>query len=427
MTVVGFCYFCTRKIKIFSPIDAIRNGEQGERYKRKGMIALSKSRLSPVWFMSVNDIFSGMKRFVIMILIFAFGILLILIPINTINTLKSDNLVSWFSMAKCDHVVAQELLFGVSKDNEKMIDNKLKGIEKILSKNNITADVFQEILFRMGISHDGKKMSSLAFQGKGNVTTETYSYLEGTPPQSNNEVAISHVVADNIHARIGDTVEIKYGNTTKKYIVTALYQTMNNMGEGIRFYQNETLDYGFAAGCFGVQIKYTDHPDSDELARRKEILKKNLSDEKVYSTGEYINEMIGDIAGQLEDVKMLIIMIVLCINVLVTVLMVKSFITKEKGEIGMLKAIGFRDTSLVAWQTIRIGIVLVIAIVLGTLFSSPVSKFTSGQVFKIMGAQSIEFTIRPMEVYIIYPLLVFGVTVIAANAYSITNKKNISI
>ena len=67
-------------------------------------------------------------------------------------------------------------------------------------------------------------MSSLAFQGKGNVTTETYSYLEGTPPQSNNEVAISHVVADNIHARIGDTVEIKYGNTTKKYIVTALYQ-----------------------------------------------------------------------------------------------------------------------------------------------------------------------------------------------------------
>ena len=104
----------------------------------------------------------------------------------------------------------------------------------------------------------------------------------------------------------------------------------------------------------------------------------------------------------------------LCINVLVTVLMVKSFITKEKGEIGMLKAIGFRDTSLVAWQTIRIGIVLVIAIVLGTLFSSPVSKFTSGQVFKIMGAQSIEFTIRPMEVYIIYPLLVFGVTVIAA-------------
>lgn len=412
--VVVFCYFCTRKIKKFSPIDAIRNGEEGERYKRKGIITLSKSRLSPVWFMSVNDIFSGIKRFVIMILIFAFGILLILVPINTINTLKSDNLISWFSMAKCDHVIAQELLFGASKDNEKMIDDKLKSIEKILSKNNISADVFQEIIFRMGISHDGKKMSSLAFQGKGKVTTDMYSYLEGTPPQNNNEVGISHVVADNIDAGIGDTVEIKYGNTTKKYIVTALYQTMNNMGEGIRFYQNESLDYKFAAGCFGIQIKYTEHPDNDELARRKAILKKNLSDAKVYSTGEYINEMIGDIAGQLEDVKMLSIIIVLCINILVTVLMVKSFITKEKGEIGMLKAIGFRDSSLVAWQTIRIGIVLVIAIVLGTLFSSPVSKFTSGQVFKIMGAQSIEFTIKPMEVYIIYPLLVFGVTAIAA-------------
>ncbi len=258
---------------------------------------------------------------------------------------------------------------------------------------------------------------------RSKVSTEMYSYLEGTPPQNNNEVGISHVVADNIDAGIGDTVEIKYGNTTKKYIVTALYQTMNNMGEGIRFYQNESLDYKFAAGCFGIQIKYADHPDNDELTRRKAILKKNLSDEKVYSTGEYINEMIGDIAGQLEDVKMLIIMIVLCINVLVTVLMVKSFITKEKGEIGMLKAIGFRDTSLVAWQTIRIGIVLVIAIILGTLFSSPVSKFTSGQVFKIMGAQSIEFTIRPVEVYIIYPLLVFGVTLVAATITALQIRK----
>ena len=29
--VLLYCYFCTRKIKRFSPIDAIRNGENGER------------------------------------------------------------------------------------------------------------------------------------------------------------------------------------------------------------------------------------------------------------------------------------------------------------------------------------------------------------------------------------------------------------
>lgn len=413
VVVVLFCYFCTRKIKSFSPIDAIRNGENGERYERKGIIRLGKSKFSPILFMAVNDIFSGIRRFIVMILIFTLGILLILIPINTINTLKSDNLISWFNMANCNHVIAQEIFFDVSKDNEKMIDNNLNDVKKILLGNDVSADVFQEIIFRMTISHNGKKMTSVAFQGKGDVTTDMYSYLKGTPPQNEGEVAISHIVADNIGADIGDTVEIKSGDTTKKYIVTALYQSMSNMGEGIRFYQKESIDYNLAAGSFGLQVKYADHPDSVELARRKDILKKAFPNAKVYSAGEYINEMIGDIAGQLESVKILILVIVLCINILVTVLMVKSFITKEKGEIGMLKAIGFKNSSLIAWQTIRIGIVLVIAMILGTVFSTPVSEFSSGQVFKIMGAQSIEFTIKPLQVYVIYPLLVFGVTVIA--------------
>ena len=43
-----------------------------------------------------------------MLVIFTLGILLIIIPINTINTLKSDKLLSWFSMAECDHVISVE-------------------------------------------------------------------------------------------------------------------------------------------------------------------------------------------------------------------------------------------------------------------------------------------------------------------------------
>lgn len=411
--VVLFCYFCTRKIKKFSPIDAIRNGEKGERYKRKSVITLSKSGITPVIFMAVNDIVSGIRRFAVMILIFMLGILLILIPINTMNTLESDNIVSWFSMAHCDYVVGREMLLNNQKDNEKIIDDNINNVKNLLLKNNIPAKVFQEVFFRMTISHNEKKMTSMACQGKGDVTTDMYSYLEGTPPQNNDEVAIAHVVANNIDAGIGDTVVIKNGDTIKKYIVTALYQTMNNFGEGIRFYQEEQLDYRLATGCFGLQIKYTDNPDNSELRRRKDILKQTAPDTKVYSAGKYINEMIGDVAGQLESIRWFVLVVVLCINVLVTVLMVKSFITKEKGEIGMLKAIGFKNSSLIAWQTIRIGIVILIAIIFGTVFSTPVSQISAGQIFKIMGAQSIEFTIKPLQIYVIYPLLVLVITVFA--------------
>lgn len=412
--VVLFCYFCTRKIKKFSPIDAVRSGKTGERYKSKGFIHLSKSKLPPVPFMAVNDILSGPKRFIAMILIFTLGLLLIIIPINTINTLKSDKLITWFNMADCDHVISQELLFSPGGNNEKMVQDRLDKVRKTLDENNIEADVFQEIMFRFSISHGDKKMSSLAFQGEGEVTADMYSYLEGTPPQNKNEVAISYIVADNIGAKIGDDVDIKIGDEVKTYTVTAINQSMNNMGEGIRFYQDEQLDYSYAAGSFAIQIKYADDPDSETLDERKALLEDMYPDAKIYGPGEYISYMMGDVAGQLEGVKKLILSIILCINILVAILMVKSFITKEKGEIAILKAIGFKNSSLVAWQTMRIGIVLLISIILGTLLSTPLSKLIVEPIFQMMGAYSIQFEIMPLEVYVIYPLIVLAVTEIAA-------------
>lgn len=414
--VVWFCYFCTRKIKKFSPIAAIRNGEMGERYTRKGILRLSKSHFAPAAFMAVNDILSGVKRYISMILIFTLGLLLVIIPVNTINTLQSDKLISWFNMAECDLVISQELLFSANGKNEEMIKEEQEDIKETLREYGIRADVFQEIMFRFNISCGDKKMSSLAFQGVGGVRTDDYTYLEGTPPENDGEVAVSYVVADKIGADIGDKVEIDMNGEKRKYIVTAINQTMNNLGEGIRFYQDDDIDYNLAAGSFGIQIRYRDNPDHETFQERKELLKHIYQEADVYESGEYISYMIGDVAGQLEGVKRLILGIIICINILVAILMVKSFITKEKGEIAMLKAIGFQNASLVSWQAMRIGIVLLLSIVIGTVISTPLSKFTVEPIFRMMGAYSIEFDVVPLEVYVIYPLAVLAATVLAAVA-----------
>ncbi len=414
--VVWFCYLCTRRIKKFSPIAAIRNGEMGERYKRKGWLRLGKSHLTPAVFMAANDILSGLKRYISMILIFTLGLLLVIIPVNTINTLQSDKLLPLFNIADCDLVISQELLFSANGTNEEMIDEKQDEVKEQLRSHGMQADVFQEIMFRFIISHGDKKMSSLAFQGKGGVRTDEYVYLEGTPPENDGEVAITYLVADKIGAEIGDKVQIDMGDEVREYRVTAINQSMNNLGEGIRFYEGDDVDYNFAAGSFGIQIRYQDDVDSETLRERKKLLKQLFAETDVYEAGEYISYMIGDVAGQLEGVKSLILGIILCINILVAVLMVRSFITKEKGEIAMLKALGFGNSLLAAWQSMRIGMALLIAIVIGTLISTPLSKLTIEPIFRMMGAYSIEFDVIPLEVYVIYPLAVLVATVSAAVA-----------
>ncbi len=412
--VVLFSYLCTQKIRKFSPIDAIRSGETGERFRKKGIFHLGKSHLPTVSFMALNDIFSGIKNYIAMIITFIIGTLLVIIPVNTINTLRSDKMITTFNMAMSDHVISQELLFNPNEDNKAMIERKHSEVRDMFSDNGIDVDVFQEIMFR-GIVKKGEKLTnSLSFQGMGSVTTDMYTYLEGTPPQNVHEVALTYLIAERIDAHIGDDVEIKIGEDTQTYTVTAINQSMNNMGEGVRFYQDAELDYNYVAGGFGIQVNYKDNPDSKTLSERKELLEKFYPDASVYTSGEYISYMIGNVAEQLDSMKLLILIIILGINALVAVLMVKSFITKEKSEIALLKAIGFKNNSLTLWQTMRIGIVLIASVLIGAIVSAPLSDLIITPIFRMMGALNIEYDIRAIEVYIILPLIMLGVTALAA-------------
>ena len=414
MAVVFFSYFCTRKIKKFSPIDAIRSGETGERFQKKGFLRLGRSHLPAVSFMALNDIFSGIRSYVSMILIFVLGTLLVIIPVNTINTLRSDGLITMFNMVESDHVISQELLFNPNEDNKTKVEQQFSEVREMFSENGIDVDVYQEIMFQANIKKGDKRTNSLAFQGMGGVTTDMYTYLEGTPPQNTHEVALSYLTAGRIDAKIGDDVEIKVGEDTKIYTVTAINQSMNNMGESIRFHQDAELDYNYATGCFGMQVNYKDRPDQSALAERKALLEKLYPDANIYTPGGYISYMIGNIADQLDSLKALILGIVLGINALVAVLMVKSFITKEKSEIALLKAIGFRNNSLTLWQTMRIGIVLIVSVLAGALSSRPLSQLIMTPIFRMIGAYSIEYEIRGVEVYLLYPTIVLAVTVAAA-------------
>ncbi len=412
--VILFCYFCTRNINRISPVSAIRNGGTGERYAKKAFINLWKSRLAPVPFMALNDILSKPGRYASMAVVFTLGILLVIIPVNTINTLHSDKLIEWFGMARCDHVIAQEILSRQDASVTESIKGNIDILKKELGRNNIDAMVFQEILFKSSILYSGKRMEVMASQGNGDIDDSIYPYIEGTSPANPDEIAISNVVAKETGAGIGDDVEVSTGSITKTYIVTAVYQSMQNMGSTIRIFHNEDTKGEVPSGVLGIQVSYNDNPDSSLLAERMKLLEQIYTDNNVYTASGYITAMMGNITEQISGVKNLILCIVFCINILVTVLMAKSFITKEKSGIAILKAIGFKNIQLSCWQALRIVIILFISAVLSILLSIPFSKFFMTPVFCMMGAYSIEFDINVLEVYLLYPFAIFAVTSFAA-------------
>lgn len=178
---------------------------------------------------------------------------------------------------------------------------------------------------------------------------------------------------------VGDTVQIKVNDKEKKFTVTAIYQSMSDMGIGIRFSEKTELNYTYAIAVGAVQVNFNEDLSDREKARVKDKISDWYPEYKVQEGGSYINFMMGNVADQMDDVKWLIVLVVIAIDMLVAVLMVKSFITREKGEIGMMKSLGFGNGIIVRWQAVRIGIVLLVSTILGTLLAHQYPRFHLGR------------------------------------------------
>lgn len=124
-------------------------------------------------------------------------------------------------------------------------------------------------------------------------------------------------------------------------------------------------------------------------------------------------ESSGGISDQLNSLKSLILLVVIAIIVLIIALMQRMFMIRERGEIAMLKAIGLTNSKIISWQTKRIGMVFLLGIFVGLLTGTPFSKLTSGQAFKMMGASDIQFYIKPMEIYVLYPIILLATSMIS--------------
>lgn len=413
--VMLFCYQCTGKINHASAIEAIRNGADGERFSRKGVLHLGKSRMPVPLFMACNDIMSGLKRFIILIVTFTLGIILVIVPITTINTLNSDGLVKWFGMAESDvFMSASDREENYAKRGDKdYILKELNKVETKLAEEGIPVEAHIELIFRLKVAHGENSINTLCLQGL-RIKANEYSYDEGEAPRLKNEVAVTKTIAEKLDAKIGDTICLDIGEGEKDYLITGIYQSMNNMGESVRFSEKESLKYENLFSCFAIQMNFKDEVTAEERAERIAKIARLYSEENITDGKTYVGQLMGGVTGQMDGIKYVIILVVSLINVLVAILMVKTFISKEKGEIAMLKSIGFSNASLVIWQVLRIGIVLVVSAVLGALLSTPITRISAGQIFKIMGAGNIEFVIKPLEVFVLMPGMILILTLIAS-------------
>lgn len=409
--VLLFCYMSTNRLKKISALEAIRSGSAGERYHAKSPLKLWKQAgMRPFFYLAVNDILSSLRRFGVLLMTFCLGILLILLPLSAANTLKSDGVIWEFGLSPSDvyldtgrgetYVTDMDLMF---RDMEK--------IEQTLAEKGMKAVTGADMGYMIPCYAEDPEDSVTCYtlQAVGNWDRH-YALLSGREPELANEVILTEITAGELGVGIGDTVHFLMKDRPEEFMVTGTYQSMMNMGQGFRVSRSAEMDPDYAGGIMCIQVEIEDMESEEACKKLAEI----FPDYRIMDVRGFLDSMIGGIIGQIDRLVYFIVGIVLVINGLITVLLMKTIMSRERGEIALLKSMGFVDRSLQAWQTVRVLLMLAASMLLGTFLSFLLAPCVIGPIFAMMGATSIELVMGSVEVYVFYPLLLFFVTGVTA-------------
>jgi putative ABC transport system permease protein len=134
-------------------------------------------------------------------------------------------------------------------------------------------------------------------------------------------------------------------------------------------------------------------------------------------------EFLG-VADILDSVKSLMIILTIVLSALITVLMERSFIAKEQGEIALMKAVGTRNGKIYVYHALRFMIIGIIAVIIGEILAMPLTHLCIDPVFKMMGMElKVNYDINPVEMYIILPIVIILTTTISAFLTALYTRK----
>lgn len=418
LVVVLMCYLCTNRLRRFSAIEAIRSGQSGERFGRRSVMALHRSRrIRPVVFMAVNDILSNFKRYVVLILTFAIGTVLIILSLNTISSIDSDEMITNFALdVKADFFIGNDFVLGGGEGmTMETLTDRTKTIEKEFAEKNyhIQADMlaFYSIPFYVPEKDDTwQVMSVVPVRSDGSFI----KLSAGTQPLRPNEVALSEKMMEKMEVRLGDTIYAKINGQEQQMLITASYTNYMQMGSSA-FVSSQT-DFGRmqVSGAYMVQCRLTEQTAGGSSEQLLADLRSDFPSYRIYNATQAMNTQLGSTRSQLQFVKWMIVALICAVNVLITALMMRIFLIGEKGETAMLFSLGFSVGAVRAWQTVRIGIVLLIAACAGVLLSLPLNTLAIRPIFGMMGATNMKISVDLWEAYAFYPLLMLAVISLAA-------------
>lgn len=343
------------------------------------------------------------KEYSVIFAVFVSASFLILLPMNMKHTVEHPSFITYMGVGQSD--IRIDIPFG-----SKLAEQKAAA-QAYLEQDT---EIAKYAIFRTGnvqTRNTAGEMEYMRIIG-GDESVFPLNYLDGKAPRTDGqrEMAISSLYAKDLGKKVGDPVSVTYRGEEILFTVSGIYQDITYGGKTAK----ATID--FTETDVEVYIIYLDVREGVSVAAKTAELRTLLTESKVTPVDEFIAQTLGGIVDNIRLVEKAAIGIALLFILLITVMFLQLIMAREHREIAIKKAIGFSNRDIRIQLGIRVLLIQVLAIVVGTVLANGLGEGVFSLLLSSMGASRITLMVEPVAAFVFSPaiqLLAVVLTVIA--------------
>ena len=409
------CIVILQRFSRLSVVEALRTGTVGGATMNVQRFRLSRSHIPDVnLFLGIRDVYQRFRLFWLMGFIFFFAVAIIIVPINFLTTIDSPTFISYMGIGHSD--------LRIDLRQSDQMAERFENMMAYIAADEDVARYAPLVTSQYTLLMDDGTHEALNVE-TGDFTLFPLDYVQGVVPQTEDEIALSVLSAQEMDKKPGDTVILLIDGQQREMIVTGIYQDITNGGRTAKasLPNNTNNVQGYAV--YAVSIDLETSVALDEKAQEYADV---FHPARVNDVDGYVKQTLGNTIEQLRQVTVVAIIIGLAISVLITSLFLNMLITKDVAQNAVMRSIGFSLRHLRYQYLTRTLFLLSLGIGLGTLFSNTLGQRFVSALWSLVGASQIRFVIDPIQAYLLFPLLLL-VCVSITTLVSIRSIKDSSI
>lgn len=399
LAIMAYVNGVLRRFRLISPAEAIRFGTAQQKVSGTGSLRLSRSGwLNTNVFLGTKDVLSRKKLYATMLAVLVISAFIMIVPQNLHATISSKDFIQYMGIGDADLRIDLRQTGHISEQAAEITD-VLEADSAILNYVMLTTKSFP-----VKLENGSEERLKIEL---GDHSRFPIKYAEGVAPGADHEIALSVINAQELGVHVGDFLTVELQRKPVRLTVSGIYSDITNGGKTAKaVFADSSAEQMWC-------IFYAELADPAQIISKAGEYADRFLETKVSDMDEYIAQTFGSTRSSIEKASYAAMAVALIIIVLVTLLFMNMLVFKDRYEISVMKAFGFTNGDIQLQYLSRSAFILVAGVVLGTLLANTAGEKLAGAVISSFGASAFQFTPDPLFSYVLIPLLMAGLVLIA--------------